>query len=595
MRRLGFLCLLRDAGDAAARLCTDIAAVAQPGDEVILVDDTGGGANFHTTAVVRNFAAMRGWPDDLRVEVISTGTRGTGDLGAAINIALDHARADHLLILPGTARLAPGLDVARAQAASHDLLTCAVMAPDIIAPKTPSAHLSRLLFSQNLVRELHCVEGRDAGGYLPLLAGLLAHAQTPGQCSEVIAALPPLPRATPDWLALWEMHLPDEGLITEALEGAAVGTGHIVAAALSRAYCRPKLAAPAPLKEGPLQVMLSGPHARRSPFSYEGLRPLWQDRIEIITDPNKADALLFSHPWDVRDMPAEVAQSIEKRPNRPCALFSEEPFWDTLFSPDPLARRVTLPAGPLGQVSLAQINHHTSPIFDFDHIPYFLLTDAAYAPRYAKMFSRNAARSPQDWQADFADRATQAVFMAERRPERFHNLRNAAGGLTGLCAWRTHLAEIYQTGTVARCGASWQDGVPVRQALDDWHADKLAQLDGTARIISGLENTHQPTYLSEKLFDAFACGARPLYFAEPAHRLWRMDLPPEAWINLADHTPGQAVETIDAAPWDLGFFENYALAQKRLAALWSDRAKIAAEKQRLSRALAWELDRLTDG
>jgi hypothetical protein len=609
MSGLGFLCLLGDAGDAAARLCADIAAHAQPGDEVILVDDTGPVVNFHTSAVVRHFGAMQGWPPDVRVHLISTGVRGAGDTGIAVNLALAEARVERLIVLPGQARLGPGFAAVRAAAEGHDLLVAAVTAPEVIGPKSASAHLGRLIFARDLAAGLTCAEGGDAGGDLRLLAGLLARAERPGVCDDVLAHLPPLPPVTPDWLDQWRAHLPDAvGLLEEALEGACVGTRAIMGAALAQVpgedallaearrlgagAFRTPIAAPAVLSGAPIRIANPGRHGHRSPLGYAALRPLWAGVAELVSEPDKADLIIYAHPWDVNDMGEDVARALDKRPEVPLALLSEEPFWDSLFSPDPVARSVTLSAAHLGQVVLEQRNHHTSPVFDFDRIPYFLLTDPAYAARYVRMFTRNAALSAQDWQAGFAARAKQAVFMAERRDEAFHDITIAAAGIVGLCAWRTRLAEGYRTGKVARLGASWQEEAAPRQHLPDWHADKLAQLDGAARFISGVENTHQPTYLSEKLFDAFACGARPLYLAQPSHRLHGMGLPAAAWVNLAGMTPDQAVRSVDAAPWDAGFYAAYAQAQSLLAALWCDPAVIKAEQARLGRALRAELVQL---
>jgi hypothetical protein len=183
------------------------------------------------------------------------------------------------------------------------------------------------------------------------------------------------------------------------------------------------------------------------------------------------------------------------------------------------------------------------------------------------------------------------TFMAERRPEAFHDVRFAAGDITGLCAWRTRLALGCTGPGVQRLGASWGHG-PSRFDLTDWHADKIAGLDGQTKVLSGIENTHQPTYLSEKLFDAFACGARPLYVASPGHRVHDLGLPEGAWLNLWGQTSDSAVGLVEAAPWDGGFFAAYAAAQGRLAALFTDADILAAERARLGRALVAEVDRL---
>ena len=350
--------------------------------------------------------------------------------------------------------------------------------------------------------------------------------------------------------------------------------------------------APAITRAAPLRIASLGPHAHRSPFGHAALAPLWEGAVTLTDDPGTADLILFAHPQDPAHLPVPL-------PSRriPVALLSEEPFWDTLFSPDPLARRIFLPAGRVGDIALHQVTHHRSPIFAFDQIPYDLLTEPGHLATYARLFARNAARSPADWQSAFAARRVQAAFMATRRPESFHDLQLAAGDITGLCAWRTRLAQDYQTGKVWRLGEGWHRGwkrAPPRRLQPDWHRAKIARLDGQARIISGIENTHQPSYLTEKLFDAFACGARPLYFASPGHRLHDLGLPAAAWINLWGLDSASAAHAIDAALWDMDVCAAYAQAQTQLARMFTTPTLIAAERARLGQALLGEVRRLAD-
>jgi hypothetical protein len=343
----------------------------------------------------------------------------------------------------------------------------------------------------------------------------------------------------------------------------------------------------------PMRVCVTGKHAHRQPFAYAALAPLWADRVALTGSATQTDLIVIAHPHNLLDLRPDLAEAAAR--GTPVALISEEPFWDSLFSPDPLAHRVTLPAAHLGAVRAHQVTHHRSAIFDFDRIPYFLLTDPGYVARYAALFSRNAAVTAADWAEAFAQRPYDITFMAERRPEAFHDVRFAAGDITGLCAWRTRLALGCRGPGVQRLGASWGVG-PSRFDLTDWHADKIAQLDGQTKVLSGIENTHQPTYLSEKLFDAFACGARPLYVASPGHRVHDLGLPAGAWLNLWGHSPETAQNAIDGAivgaSWDPGFYSAYAAAQGRLAALFTDADILAAERTRLGRALVAEVDRL---
>ena len=144
---------------------------------------------------------------------------------------------------------------------------------------------------------------------------------------------------------------------------------------------------------------------------------------------------------------------------------------------------------------------------------------------------------------------------------------------------------------VERLGASWQGGA-TRFTLTDWHIDKLIQMDDHTRILSGLENTHQPTYLSGKLFDALAVGARPLYYASPAHCIHAMGLPPGSWVNLHDLSSQQAAAALPMAE-DAAFFADYAAAQTRLRDLFTDDT-VTAERTRLGRAVIADLQRLAD-
>lgn len=341
----------------------------------------------------------------------------------------------------------------------------------------------------------------------------------------------------------------------------------------------------------PLRLHITGTHRHRQPFAYAALAPLWEDQIHLTTDPEDADLITIAHPHNLGDLTEAAAGKVAQ--GTPVALISEEPFWDSLFSPDPLAHMVVLHAAHLGSAQVHQVNHHRSPIFDFARIPYFLLTDPGYIRRYAARFRRNAQRAAEDWASAFADRPFDVTFMAERRPEAFHDIDLPGGDITGLCAWRTRLAIGSTTGRVQRLGASWGHGAS-RFDLTDWHSDKLDGLDGQTRIMSGLENTHQPTYLSEKLFDAFACGARPVYYASPGHRVHDLGLPPEAWINLWGHSVEAAVGEIETAPWDAAFYSAYAQAQSELAALFTDAEAVEAERARLGPALIAEVRRLAD-
>lgn len=336
-------------------------------------------------------------------------------------------------------------------------------------------------------------------------------------------------------------------------------------------------AAPAVTGQAMMKVAIFGNHAPITPLAHPWLAPLWQDRIARVSHAAAADLIVITHPHDIGQLPRLTGTT-------PLALFSEEPFWDSLFSPDPLAATVNL-----GGRCLHQVNHHTSAIYDFERLPYYLLTDPRMGPALAARFARNAALSADDWRDAFAARPLRALFMAERRPEVFHDIAFPGGDILGLCAFRTRLANAVRG--AERLGASWNGGQTRFQSAD-WHGDKLDRLDGRAMIILAIENTHQPAYVSEKLFDAYACGAMPLYLASPGHRVHRLGLPPGSWLNLHGMDTATAARMIEAWKPDPAFLQGFAAAQSRLAALMADPSVWAAERLRLAGAVTAQVERL---
>ncbi|MDK3020927.1 hypothetical protein QO033_24895 [Pseudodonghicola sp. IC7] len=322
------------------------------------------------------------------------------------------------------------------------------------------------------------------------------------------------------------------------------------------------------------------------PLSYRALQPLFAATVESVARPDQADLYLFAHSLDVEQAPRALVEDWRRR-RRPVVILSEEPFWDTIWGRRPLARQRWIDTG-YGRLPVIQINHQTSAVFAFDRIPYYLLTNHRFASTYAARFARNAERSAADWRALFEARQIDLSFMFERRPEPHHAVAWPEAGLRGLCSWRTELAEACTVGRVERLGRSWQGG-PSRFELENWYLDKMIRMDGRARIVGAIENTHQPQYITEKIFDAFANGALPLYVAGPGHRLREFGLPEPSWLNLWGLSPAGAADRIAGQRWTRELFEAYAEAQHRLAALFCDPALWVAERTRLADALQREL------
>ncbi|SNR72619.1 glycosyltransferase family 10 domain-containing protein [Puniceibacterium sediminis] len=335
-----------------------------------------------------------------------------------------------------------------------------------------------------------------------------------------------------------------------------------------------------------IRVFPFGAYAHRLPLAYDTLRDLCSVSIAVTAEAVQADLLLVAHS---RDLPAAAAAL---HGDQKLVLLSEEPLWDTVWSADPLTRKQSLDT-PTGAVPFTMLNHATSTVYDFARIPYFLLTDTAFFTRYASWFARNAGLSLSDWRERLATPRWDVAFMAELRQEAQFDVDWPGQDLFGLGARRTRIALACNTGSVLRTGAGWNT-LPRRQDLPDWHLEKYLDLDGQCRLLSAIENTHQDNYVSEKIFDAFAVGAVPLYIAGPAHRV-RDVVPGAAFLNLYGLSPEAAGARIADFTASTEVLEAYVAAQTRLAGLFATPAALLQERERLRAALALELQQVLSG
>ena len=332
-----------------------------------------------------------------------------------------------------------------------------------------------------------------------------------------------------------------------------------------------------------LRVATLGCYAHRQPLAYAPIRERCAPAIEVVDDPSAADLLVVAHTKDFDSHCQSLSRLMAARPGRRLVLLSEEPFWDTVWGANPFARWQDY-ASRVAFLSFVAINHQTSQAFAFERIPYFLLTDPRYINHYKPLFARNAGLSAADWRRHFHAVEWDAAFVAVRRRDRRYDVTFSEHDVQGLCRYRSTLAERAGGASVLRMGEGWAAGPP-RQALADWHAEKLALLDMKCRYVSGLENTHQASYVSEKIVDAFAVGAVPLYFAGSDHRVTRL-APPGSWINVYGRSSEDAFDAAAEPPSEV--LDAYVEAQRGLDRLFSDPAAVGAELDRFAAALVAE-------
>ena len=154
--------------------------------------------------------------------------------------------------------------------------------------------------------------------------------------------------------------------------------------------------------------------------------------------------------------------------------------------------------------------------------------------------------------------------------------------MIGLSVYRTKVAEAVSGPGVLRVGKGWDAGRP-RQLLVDWHLDKLARLSGGTRLLGAYENVDQAEYISEKIFDAFAVGAMPLYHAGPTHRIAEL-VPDEARIDTAGLSIEDAAARIDDLTLETGHAAAWLDTCRGLFRLFGDLPAIRAERRRVADA-----------
>lgn len=310
----------------------------------------------------------------------------------------------------------------------------------------------------------------------------------------------------------------------------------LLARARTAAAGRRRRHAPAPLRVFPF-----GPRFARTPLAYAPLADLPEMGVELTRDPSEAQVVVTGFDLDLREGAVRAAMLADRFPHLRFAVLSEEPLWDTTWATgfaDPV-QAVPTDRGPL---AVSVLNHVTTDLFAGLHLPYFLLTDDRFAVRYRPLLLRVARLGGAGLREAWGRAPHPAAFMAERREDDAFRGGVAERDLWRLGWFRSRTAALCAPAGALVHGQGWTAGPP-RQALPDWHMDKLARLQGAARVISAVENTHAPHYVTEKPFDALACGAIPAVFAAPGHATWDW-VSPEAAINLYGLAPEAAAEAI---------------------------------------------------
>jgi hypothetical protein len=344
-------------------------------------------------------------------------------------------------------------------------------------------------------------------------------------------------------------------------------------------------------RQGP-KIFLAGRHSHRTPLAYPAIRNELPSQLRFVDVPTEADIVVTGFNIDLRENAKSVGEWIRRRPRLKLAVISEEPLWDVTWSGGyaDRERKLDLPEG--GQAPYTVISHVTSSVYDFRSLPYFPLTTDQFPATYATRLGEYVKLSPAQLVEHWRRAPLRAAFFAERRLGQEFRQVDAPRDIAGLSEHRTSIADnVRETWSDALCvGKGWREQAR-RQDLPDWHLDKLAALASRTRICSAIENVHHRSYITEKIFDAFAVGAIPVYHASSQHRVLEL-VPNESMINTHGLTPEEAAALITSFEPDRAFAQSWLETCARIRALFADPSVVIAERRRIAEACLREIEAL---
>ena len=329
------------------------------------------------------------------------------------------------------------------------------------------------------------------------------------------------------------------------------------------------------------KVCLFGRHGNRTPLSYQPIQRLIGSGLEFVENPNQADVLISGFNIDFKDNIDTLLPLLNGKNKPKLAVISEEPLWDITWSGPFRGKGGQITAKGM-DIEYTFLGHETSDIFDFDRIPYFVLTSDSYSVRYASMIARFSKLSPQEMCNRWLKASIPAAFFMEKRKGDAYSKRFADRDVEALSAYRTSVAEYSKSKGVICVGRGWSDDAR-RQSLPDWHLDKLAHLDGRTRMLSAFENVHQKNYITEKFFDAFAVGAVPVYWASPGHRISDL-VSNSSFLNTYQLNPEDSAKKMLNFMPDENFAEAWLHSAARLVDLFNDVSLINSERRRIAKS-----------
>ncbi len=269
-----------------------------------------------------------------------------------------------------------------------------------------------------------------------------------------------------------------------------------------------------------LKVALVGSRSNRAPLAYKPYRKLFEKFFDYVS-PSEADILVFAISFEIKEFFTTNPDQLSRLTEHSVWLISEEPLWDTVWNYENHTKEFynLVINGTTLQVN--HISHFVNSPYKDLNFPYFLTTEDSFFKYYLIFFNSRLKVKQLPCYKKLGIGLLE--FMNNHsRPE----IINSHGDLIGLGGYRVRLAQYlrYQ-GIFHVAGQGWTSKryFPQlrRQQVVDFHLQKLTALESQFGFMLALENTLQKNYVSEKIFDAFAVGSIPIYYANSDHDVFK--------------------------------------------------------------------------
>ena len=335
-----------------------------------------------------------------------------------------------------------------------------------------------------------------------------------------------------------------------------------------------------------LSVFLFGKHSKRTPFFYKEYGILLKQHFDFSSNPFEADIIVTGFIKDFKEEKEFVHRIKTNRPSSKLVVVSEEPLWDTIWTND-FHKKSTILHVMGKQYEVYQVNHYNSNVFDFEKYPYFLTTSNHFFSRYSYLFKTKSQASSDSVLVSLRSSAIKAAFIAEKRLNDAYSKKYPSLYTWGLSKYRTDVAINFSNYNITIEGKRWKDESN-RQDMADWHLDKITRYQAVSKFMSAIENTYYSTYITEKIFDSFACMSIPIYVGGEAHKINSV-LRYKSWVDIYGVMHDDVAKLVDDFDINKQFVEQYCKELENLSEYFSDSESYIAERKNTANKIASHL------